>query len=80
MMRSIPPLKLVLYGGILLGFVMLESPLIMLANQVEPMVLGMPFFFFWNLAWWFAITVLFLIAYLTDWGSHTGRRHEEGTS
>lgn len=71
MLKNLPPLKLALYGGILLGFIMLESPLIMMANQVEPMLLGMPFFFLWNLAWWAFITALFLLAYLTNWGSRT---------
>ena len=69
MRKTLPPLKLALYGGILLGFVMLESPLIMTANQIEPMVMGMPFLFAWNLAWWFVLTALFLVAYLTNWGS-----------
>ncbi|MGR2736852.1 hypothetical protein ACUY1T_00200 [Billgrantia sp. Q4P2] len=71
MLKNLPPLKLALYGGVLLGFVMLESPAIMMANQIEPMLMGIPFLFLWNLAWWAVITVLFLVAYLTDWGSRT---------
>ncbi|MFQ3787544.1 hypothetical protein [Halomonas sp. A29] len=71
MLRNLPPIKLALYGGILLGFIMLESPAVMMANQIEPMLLGMPFLFVWNLAWWGFITLLFLVAYLTDWGSRT---------
>ncbi|GKW48853.1 hypothetical protein [Halomonas sp. NCCP-2165] len=70
-MRNLPIAKLYLYAGILLGFVMLESPLIMTANQIEPMVMGVPFFFIWNLGWWAFLTSLFLVAYLTNWGSRT---------
>lgn len=69
MLKHLPPLKLALYGGILLGFIMLESPAVMIANQIEPILLGMPFLFFWNLIWWAFLTALFLVAYLTDWGS-----------
>lgn len=71
MKHRLPPLKLALYAGMILGFVMLESPVIMLANYIDPIILGMPFLFFWNLVWWVFLTALFLVAYLTDWGSRT---------
>ena len=68
-MKYLPPLKLARYSGMLLGFFMLESPIIMLANRIEPMLMGLPFLLAWNLFWWFALTALFLVAYLTNWGS-----------
>ncbi|MFI8979535.1 hypothetical protein [Pseudomonas sp. BMW13] len=71
MKRRFTPLKLALYAGILLGFVMLESPLVMLANVADPFILGMPFLFFWNLLWWSLITLLFLVGYWCNWGSRS---------
>ncbi|AQU83793.1 MULTISPECIES: hypothetical protein [unclassified Halomonas] len=68
-MKHLTPLKLSIYGGMILGFLMLESPAIMLANRIEPMLMGLPFLLVWNLFWWFLLTALFLVAYLTNWGS-----------
>ncbi|MDQ7728946.1 hypothetical protein [Halomonas sp. SpR8] len=68
-MKYLTPLKLSIYGGMLFSFFMLESPFIMLANRIEPMVMGIPFLLVWNLFWWFVITALFLVAYFTNWGS-----------
>ena len=70
-MKYLTPLKLSIYGGMIFSFFMLESPIIMLANLIEPMVLGIPFLIVWNLFWWFALTALFLVAYFTNWGSPT---------
>ncbi|UCZ51918.1 DUF3311 domain-containing protein [Bacillus shivajii] len=69
MFSKYPRKKIMLYSLIILVFIILETPLILLANTTEPWILGMPFFLFWNLLWWFIGTVLFLLAYLTDWGS-----------
>ncbi|MCL7745665.1 DUF3311 domain-containing protein [Halalkalibacter alkaliphilus] len=69
MLSRYPRKKVLLYSLIILVFVVLETPLIMLANTSDPFVFGLPFFLFWNLLWWFIGTALFLIAYLTDWGS-----------
>lgn len=68
-MKYFTPLKLSIYGGMLFSFIMLESPIIMLANRIEPMVMGLPFLLVWNLLWWFVLTALFLVAYCTNWGS-----------
>ena len=68
-MKYVPRLKLAIYGGMIVSFLMLESPIVMLANRVEPMLMGMPFLLFWNLCWWFVLTAIFLVAYLTNWGS-----------
>ncbi|UYG00297.1 hypothetical protein [Halomonas sp. GD1P12] len=68
-MKNLPRPKLVLYAGIIISFVMLESPLILLANQIEPLIMGVPFLLAWNLFWWFVLTALFLAAYFTNWGS-----------
>lgn len=66
---KVPGKKILLYSLIVLCFIMMESPMILLANKVEPIILGIPFLLFWNLIWWFVLTVLFLIGYLTNWGS-----------
>ncbi|MBO1002154.1 DUF3311 domain-containing protein [Pseudogracilibacillus auburnensis] len=52
----------------ILGLVMLESPIILWANKIDPMVLGLPFLLFWVLFWWAFCTILFLIAYKFNWG------------
>lgn len=79
MRKTLPPCKLAIYGGMVLGFLMLESPMILVANQVEPMIMGMPFFFIWNLGWWAFLTALFLVAYLTNWGSGSASAHSATT-
>lgn len=53
---------------IILGLIMMESPIILLANRVEPFILGMPFLIFWVLFWWLFCTIVFLIAYRANWG------------
>lgn len=53
---------------IIIGLIMLEGPFILLANRIEPMILGMPFLLFWTLLWWFICTLVFFIAYQTNWG------------
>lgn len=66
---KIPAKKILLYSLIIIGFIMMESPVIMLANKIEPIIFGVPFLLFWNLIWWFFVTALFLVGYLTNWGS-----------
>lgn len=41
------------------------------ANRVEPMVLGLPFFFFWYVLWVFMVFVGALILYRLE---HGGKR------
>ncbi|OZT79777.1 DUF3311 domain-containing protein [Marinococcus halophilus] len=50
---------------------MLESPIILIANRVEPFLLGMPFLVFWVFFWWLLCTCLFFVAYKTNWGRHS---------
>lgn len=52
----------------IIGLIMMESPIILWANKIEPMVLGIPFLLFWVLFWWAFCTVLFLVAYKYNWG------------
>lgn len=70
-MKYLTPLKLSIYSVMLFSFFMLESPVIMLANRIEPLLMGIPFLLVWNLFWWFVLTALFLVAYFTNWGSPT---------
>lgn len=58
-MKYLTPLKLSIYSVMLFSFFMLESPIIMLANRIEPMLMGIPFLLVWNLFWWFVLTALF---------------------
>lgn len=69
MLAKYPKKKIMLYTMIIICFIIMESPLILLANKAEPFVLGLPFLIFWNLLWWFIGTVLFLVGYITNWGS-----------
>ncbi|MGQ9652305.1 MAG: hypothetical protein ACUVXJ_19610 [Phycisphaerae bacterium] len=61
-------LKTVLYTLIVICFVVAESPLILWANRIEPMILGLPFLIGWVIIWWAVTIVLYLIGYLTNWG------------
>lgn len=38
----------------------------LIANRIEPITLGLPFFIFWYVAWVFLLFVGLLIAYVTD--------------
>ncbi len=60
--------RVVLTGLVVLGLIMMESPVILWANKVNPMVLGMPFLLFWVLLWWAFCTVVLLIAFKLNWG------------
>ncbi|MBT2600488.1 MULTISPECIES: DUF3311 domain-containing protein [Oceanobacillus] len=49
---------------------MLESPIILAANRVEPMIFGFPFLISWVLFWWLFCCVVLYIAYRTNWGKN----------
>lgn len=51
-----------------LGLIMLESPIVLLANSIEPVLFGLPFLIVWVLFWWAFCTIMFYIAYKTNWG------------
>ncbi|UYF98879.1 DUF3311 domain-containing protein [Halomonas sp. GD1P12] len=46
----------------------------LIANRIEPFVLGLPFFIFWYVAWVFALFVGFALAYQSD---KTEETHDE---
>lgn len=46
----------------------------LIANRIEPMVLGLPFFIFWYVAWIFALFVGLVIAYRLETGAEA---HDE---
>ncbi|MCT1578398.1 DUF3311 domain-containing protein [Oceanobacillus kimchii] len=52
------------------GLIMLESPIILAANRVEPMIFGFPFLISWVLFWWLFCCVVLYIAYRTNWGKN----------
>ena len=58
--------------GLLIYFVLCTLAMVwpgaLIANRIDPMVLGMPFFMFWYVAWVFALFVGLLIAYRKDTG------------
>lgn len=37
-----------------------------LANRIDPMIMGLPFFMFWYMAWFFVVFVGCVICYRTD--------------
>lgn len=39
-----------------------------IANRIEPMILGLPFFFFWYVAWVFMVFVGAVILYRLEYG------------
>lgn len=57
---------------------MVESPIILAANRIEPTVFGIPFLLVWVLLWWAFCTAVFAIAHLVGWGKpNTADRHPE---
>lgn len=54
--------------AVIFGLVMLVTPILLLANSVEPVIFGMPFLLTWVLCWWFFCTIILLFAYLNNWG------------
>ncbi|TCJ18906.1 DUF3311 domain-containing protein [Rubrobacter taiwanensis] len=42
-------------------------PVAGLANRIEPVVFGMPFFFFWHVLWVFMVFVGCLVTYLWEY-------------
>lgn len=50
------------------GILMAESPIILAANRIEPMIFGIPFLLNWVLFWWLFCTIILLIAYRKNWG------------
>lgn len=53
--------KRIVVALIILSVCMTASPLVILANKIEPFTLGVPFFFFWNVFW---PTMLFVLSIL----------------
>lgn len=37
-----------------------------IANRIDPMIIGLPFFIFWNLAWLFMCFIGMVICYNTE--------------
>lgn len=37
--------------GIIVSFAMTGTPLVIMSNHVNPFILGIPFFAFWNIFW-----------------------------
>ncbi|MCA0918247.1 DUF3311 domain-containing protein [Halomonas denitrificans] len=56
--------------GLLLYFVLCTLAMVwpgaLIANRIDPIILGMPFFMFWYVAWVFALFVGLVIAYRKD--------------
>lgn len=55
---------------VIVVMLMLEGPFILMANKIEPMIFGLPFLLFWVLLWWLIATILFLVAFLRNWGNN----------
>ena len=64
----------VFHTVVILGLIMLETPIVLLANNIEPMIFGLPFLVFWVLFWWLFCTIIFLIAYIKKWGKKNSIR------
>lgn len=62
------------HTAVIFGLIMLETPIVLLANNIEPVVFGLPFLIFWVLFWWLFCTIIFLIAYIKKWGKKNSIR------
>ena len=61
---SLPPRGLLIYFTICALAMIWPGALV--ANRIEPMVIGLPFFMFWYVAWVIALFVGLVIAYRND--------------
>ena len=61
---SLPPRGLLIYFTICALAMIWPGALV--ANRIEPMVIGLPFFMFWYVAWVFVLFVGLVIAYRHD--------------
>lgn len=56
--------------GLLIYFAMCALAMVwpgaLVANRIEPMIIGLPFFLFWYVAWVFALFVGLVVAYRRD--------------
>lgn len=52
---------------IAIGFFMLIGPGLLLGNKVYPFVWGVPFFYFWNIIWYFSMIISLFVALNTIW-------------
>ncbi|SFE44456.1 Protein of unknown function [Lentibacillus persicus] len=66
--------KMFFHVAVIFGLIMLETPIVLMANNIEPVIFGMPFLVFWVLFWWFFCTIIFLIAYMKKWGKKNSIR------
>ncbi|MBD1382024.1 hypothetical protein [Metabacillus arenae] len=46
---------------IIFSLLMTATPIVILANKIQPFVLGIPFFAFWNIFWPFMLFVLVVV-------------------
>lgn len=58
------------------GLFMMEGPVILLANRIDPVIMGMPFLLFWILFWWLFCTVVFFVAYRRNWGKPESSKND----
>ena len=58
---ALPPKSMLIYFGVCTLAMVWPGALI--ANRIEPMVLGLPFFIFWYVLWIFILVVGLVIAY-----------------
>ncbi|GAK04208.1 hypothetical protein JCM19037_2593 [Geomicrobium sp. JCM 19037] len=65
---KMPRQRFWLFFVVIVGLAMLQSPLLLLVNRVEPMIFGIPFLIFWIFSWWAFLTIFLFIAYKLNWG------------
>ncbi|WP_449354210.1 hypothetical protein ACUL41_13035 [Virgibacillus natechei] len=70
-------LRIFFHVSTIIGLLMLESPIILLANNIEPMFFGVPFLISWVLFWWAFCTIIFFIAYMKNWGKTTNIKRRD---
>lgn len=61
---SLPSRGLLIYFAICALAMVWPGALV--ANRIEPMIIGLPFFLFWYVAWVFALFVGLVVAYRRD--------------
>ncbi|SFE58541.1 DUF3311 domain-containing protein [Alteribacillus iranensis] len=71
--------RIFLFAASIFGLIMMESPLLLAANRVEPFIFGFPFLVAWILFWWAFCTILFFIAHKMNWGKPKSKQESDAS-
>ncbi|GAB6153493.1 hypothetical protein JCM17380_22430 [Desulfosporosinus burensis] len=63
-------LSKVIYALLFISYICLIGPGLLIGNSIEPMILGVPFFYFWTALWTVVGSILIVILSLKVWNEN----------